>query len=34
MVVWHKTFEPDFVYSLVDFMNDSSQYRDIDICCH
>ena len=25
MLVWHKTFQPDFVYPSVEFMNDSSR---------
>ena len=33
MLVWQKTFQPDFVCPVVKFMNDSSQYRDVDICC-
>ena len=31
MLVWQKTFQPDFVCPVVKFMNDSSQYRDVDI---
>ena len=29
-VVWHKSFQPDFVYPLDEFMYDSSQHRNID----